>query len=123
MWPLPGAETDFRALPHLFALALAYVLALPIGWNREHHERSAGLRTFPLVAIATCGIVQATEVILAGHPEGTARIIEGLMAWASSAAARSSRMAVRYVAPPPRPAYGPPAPPVPLWVLARTTWP
>jgi putative Mg2+ transporter-C (MgtC) family protein len=79
MWPLPGAETDFRALPHLFALALAYVLALPIGWNREHHERSAGLRTFPLVAIATCGIVQATEVILAGHPEGTARIIEGLM--------------------------------------------
>jgi putative Mg2+ transporter-C (MgtC) family protein len=74
-----GADSDFRALPHLLALALAYLLALPIGWNRERHERSAGLRTFPLVAIATCGIVQATEVVLAGHPEGTARIIEGLM--------------------------------------------
>jgi putative Mg2+ transporter-C (MgtC) family protein len=69
----------FRILPHLIALAVAYVLALPIGWNRERNERSAGLRTFPLVAIATCGIVQATESILQGHPEGTARIIEGLM--------------------------------------------
>lgn len=69
----------FRLLPHLGALLLAYVLALPIGWNREKAERSAGLRTFPLVAIATCGIVQATETILNGHPEGTARIIEGIM--------------------------------------------
>ncbi len=70
---------NFRLLPHLFALAVAYLLALPIGWNREKEERSAGLRTFPLVAIATCGIVQATEHVLQGHPEGTARIIEGLM--------------------------------------------
>lgn len=69
----------FRVIPHLCSLLLAYVLALPIGWNREKAERSAGLRTFPLVAIATCGIVQATETILNGHPEGTARIIEGVM--------------------------------------------
>lgn len=69
----------FRVLPHLVALSIAYVLALPIGWNRERAERSAGLRTFPLVALASCGIVQATEGILNGHPEGTARIIEGLM--------------------------------------------
>lgn len=69
----------FRVLPHLVVLAIAYVLALPIGWNREREERSAGLRTFPLVAIASCGIVQATEHVLNGHPEGTARIIEGLM--------------------------------------------
>ncbi len=65
--------------PHLLALTIAYLLALPIGWNREKAERSAGLRTFPLVALATCGIVQATEHILQDHPEGTARIIEGLM--------------------------------------------
>ena len=69
----------FRVLPHLLALGGAYLLALPIGWNREKEARSAGLRTFPLVAIATCGIVQATEHVLQGHPEGTARIIEGLM--------------------------------------------
>lgn len=79
MFALLDTDHGFRILPHLIALAVAYLLALPIGWNRERNERSAGLRTFPLVAIATCGIVQATESILQGHPEGTARIIEGLM--------------------------------------------
>ena len=43
----------FRVLPHVAALAFAYVLALPIGWDRERNERSAGLRTFPLVAVAS----------------------------------------------------------------------
>lgn len=79
MQSLFEAAGSFRLGPHLIALTVAYVLALPIGWNREKAERSAGLRTFPLVALATCGIVQATEHILEGHPEGTARIIEGLM--------------------------------------------
>ena len=49
---------SFRVLPHVIALVVAYLLALPIGWNRERAERSAGLRTFPLVAVATCGIVR-----------------------------------------------------------------
>jgi putative Mg2+ transporter-C (MgtC) family protein len=79
MGSLLDLTDSFRLQPHLLALGTAYLLALPIGWNRETAERSAGLRTFPLVAIATCGIVQATEHILHGHPEGTARIIEGLM--------------------------------------------
>jgi putative Mg2+ transporter-C (MgtC) family protein len=70
---------SFQILPHIGALATAYALALPIGWNREKEDRSAGLRTFPLVALASCGFVQATETMLAGSPEGTARIIEGLI--------------------------------------------
>ncbi|WP_307237521.1 MgtC/SapB family protein [Pararhizobium capsulatum] len=57
----------------------AYLLALPIGWDREKSERSAGLRTFPLVAIASCGFIQATEHLTAGNPEATARIVEGLI--------------------------------------------
>src|SRR5215210_7005227 len=68
-----------RIVPHLAALAFAYVLALPIGWDRERAERSAGLRTFPLVAIASCGFVQATETLVATFPEAQARIIEGLI--------------------------------------------
>jgi putative Mg2+ transporter-C (MgtC) family protein len=79
MSSLLEAAGTFSILPQLVILAVAYLLALPIGWNREKEERSAGLRTFPLVAIATCGIVQAGETVLAGHPEGTARIIEGIM--------------------------------------------
>jgi putative Mg2+ transporter-C (MgtC) family protein len=68
-----------RVLPHVAALAFAYVLALPIGWDRERNERSAGLRTFPLVAVASCGFVQATEGITGNSPEAQARIIEGLI--------------------------------------------
>ncbi|KQY16731.1 transporter [Rhizobium sp. Root73] len=70
---------SFDALPHLGALVTAYLLALPIGWDREKSERSAGLRTFPLVAIASCGFIQATETLTAGNPEATARIVEGLI--------------------------------------------
>ena len=73
-------SNHFNLLPHLVALLVAYALAVPIGWNREREERSAGLRTFPLVAVATCGFIQATETMLAGHPEGTARVMEGIIA-------------------------------------------
>ncbi|MGE0178387.1 MAG: MgtC/SapB family protein [Sphingomonas sp.] len=70
---------SFDILPHAIALLIAYALALPIGWNREREERSAGLRTFPLVAVATCGFIQATEALTAAHPDALARIIEGLI--------------------------------------------
>ena len=66
-------------VPHVVALVAAYLLALPIGWNREKAERSAGIRTFPLVAVASCGFVQAGESIAADHPEAMARIMEGII--------------------------------------------
>ena len=69
----------FQVIPHILVLAVAYVLALPIGWDREKEARSAGLRTFPLVALASCGFVQATETHLLNSPEATARIVEGLI--------------------------------------------
>lgn len=70
---------NFDILPHVVALGLAYVLAFPIGWNREQAERSAGLRTFPLVAVASCGFIQAAENMTADTPEAMARIVEGLI--------------------------------------------
>ncbi len=70
---------DLRILPHLVSLGIAYVLALPIGWDREKEERSAGLRTFPLVALASCAFIQATENITRDNPEAMARIVEGLI--------------------------------------------
>jgi putative Mg2+ transporter-C (MgtC) family protein len=73
-----GANS-FSILPHVVALLAAYMLALPIGWNREKEERSAGLRTFPLVAIASCGFVQAAEPMVASNPEAMARIVEGII--------------------------------------------
>lgn len=74
-----GFVRDAQALQHLVALAIAYLLALPIGWDREQEERSAGLRTFPLVAIACCGFVQAAELRYGTHPDAMGKIVEGLI--------------------------------------------
>jgi putative Mg2+ transporter-C (MgtC) family protein len=71
--------TPLHILSHVVALAAAYALALPIGWERERSDRSAGLRTFPLVAIATCGFIQSTEALIGAHPEGQGQIIGGLI--------------------------------------------
>ena len=38
--------------PDALKLALAYALAFPIGWDREREERTAGVRTFPIVGWA-----------------------------------------------------------------------
>lgn len=68
-----------EALSHLIYLAVAYILALPIGWNREVEERSAGLRTFPLVSIGACSFVMIAIEVLGIESEGQARILEGLI--------------------------------------------
>jgi putative Mg2+ transporter-C (MgtC) family protein len=70
---------QFQIVPHAAALAAAYALALFIGWHREKEERTAGLRTFPLVALASCGFIQATETMMTGSPESAARIVEGII--------------------------------------------
>jgi putative Mg2+ transporter-C (MgtC) family protein len=68
-----------EALSHLVMLLVAYALALPIGWNREREERSAGLRTFPLVAMAACGFVMIAVEVLGAASQQHSRILEGLM--------------------------------------------
>ena len=52
-------------------VAGAYFLALPIGWEREQAQHSIGVRTFPLVAMASCGYVLLADT-LAG-PDMAAR--------------------------------------------------
>lgn len=64
---------------HLVDLAIAYALALPIGWDREREERSAGIRTFPLVAVASCGFVLIAIRVLGEGSTAQARILEGLI--------------------------------------------
>ena len=65
-------------LSHLTLLGVAYILAIPIGWNRERYERSAGLRTFPLVAVATCGFMLVGIEALS-TPGAHARVLEGII--------------------------------------------
>jgi putative Mg2+ transporter-C (MgtC) family protein len=68
-----------QIFPHILALAAAFALAMPIGWDREKKARSAGLRTFPLVAMASCGFIQASESLMVDSPEGMSKVIEGLI--------------------------------------------
>jgi putative Mg2+ transporter-C (MgtC) family protein len=69
-----------QGLEDVIKLFIAYVLALPVGLYREREAHSAGLRTFPVVAMASCGYV-----LLGAHSahmsiEGQSRIIQGVVA-------------------------------------------
>ena len=66
-------------LDHLVHLLVAFVLALPIGWNRAREEQSAGLRTFPLVAMASCGLVQTAISVIGASVPFNANILAGVV--------------------------------------------
>jgi putative Mg2+ transporter-C (MgtC) family protein len=69
----------FSLNPHIIVdILLAYLFALPVGWERERHERSAGLRTFPLVCVASCVLVAVS--INSGNKDAPSRVIQGLIA-------------------------------------------
>src|ERR1043165_272195 len=70
-----------QELQDVVKLAAAYVLALPVGYYREKEAHSVGLRTFPVVAMASCGYV----LLAAGtgaHPslDAQSRVIQGVVA-------------------------------------------
>jgi putative Mg2+ transporter-C (MgtC) family protein len=67
------------SLDHLVHLLVAFVLALPIGWHRAREERSAGLRTFPLVAIASCALVQTAISVFGPGAVVNANIMQGIV--------------------------------------------
>jgi putative Mg2+ transporter-C (MgtC) family protein len=68
------------------------------------------LRTFPLVAVASCGFVQATEASVGTSAEAQARIIEGVITGIGliGAGPSSSRPGLRKQPPQPQ-VYGQPA--------------
>ena len=73
-------EIDWgRILADLGRVAFAYLLALPIAWDRARHARSAGLRTFPLVAVASCGFILLSIDVFGRGSEAGAHILQGLM--------------------------------------------
>lgn len=63
---------------HLRDLALAYVIALPLAWDQETRARSAGLRTFPLVAVASCAYMLVGIQVL-DTTDAEARVAQGLI--------------------------------------------
>lgn len=59
-------------------IGIAFVLSLPIAFNRELHNSGAGLRTFPLVSIATCAFM-LVGMTLYEDSVAEARIMHGLI--------------------------------------------
>ena len=76
---MTGYEIDWHQVTYnLWHLGAAYVLALPVALDREAGSRSAGLRTFPLVAIAACGYTLVGFALL-GSTDAEARILQGVI--------------------------------------------
>jgi putative Mg2+ transporter-C (MgtC) family protein len=58
-------------------IGIAYLLTALIGWNREREAHTTGIRTFPIVGIASCGYILA----LGSQPDVAAqsRVLQGLI--------------------------------------------
>jgi putative Mg2+ transporter-C (MgtC) family protein len=63
---------------HLCYLMIAYILALPIGLDRQVSSRHFGLRTFPLVAVVSCGFM-LTGISVVDTTDGEARVMQGVI--------------------------------------------
>lgn len=68
-----------RMLPQAVKMALAFLIALPIAFNRERKTRIMGLRTFPLVAIVSCSYILIAVSIVGSEAQAQARIVQGLI--------------------------------------------
>ena len=66
-----------EVVSNLARLLIAYVMVLPVGWNRERRG-TAGLNTFPLVAVATCGYMLIGIQVPAREREQFQRFLDEL---------------------------------------------
>lgn len=63
---------------NLSHLGIAFLLALPVAFDREQEGPSAGLRTFPLVAMAACGYALVGVSVLSST-DAEARVLQGII--------------------------------------------
>ena len=68
----------WQVVDDLLHLGIAFLLTLPLGWEREQRGRGPGIRTFPLVAIGSCAFLLLGRGYLEGS-ESHARLLYGLM--------------------------------------------
>jgi putative Mg2+ transporter-C (MgtC) family protein len=75
-----AVDWNNETLRDMLKLLIAYALALPVGWHREKEAHSVGVRTFPLVAMASCGYLLMASP--AGHfsVDAQSRVLQGLLA-------------------------------------------
>ena len=70
-WPLWSID--------LLRLLTSFLLAVPIGWDREREDRSAGVRTFPLVSVGSCGLILVASRLIGNTGDIESRVLQGLI--------------------------------------------
>ena len=58
----------------------AFLLALPVAWEREADSRRMGIRTLPLVAVACCAYILVGVAVIGDDPRAHGRLLSGLVA-------------------------------------------
>lgn len=84
---LPGSVRVMQTLDPDFSMLVrdglsivaAFILALPIAWERGYGPRSSGFRTLPIVAMAACGIALILRPVTDGSPDASARVLQGVI--------------------------------------------
>lgn len=66
-------------LIHTIQMVIAFVLVLPVGFNRENSRQSIGLRTFPLVSLASCSFALLGFEVQGNDPSAMGRIVSGVI--------------------------------------------
>lgn len=67
------------AAENFIRLVLAFALAFPLAWDREHSRRNLGLRTFPIVSVASCGYMLLAIQMEGANAESLSRALQGLL--------------------------------------------
>ena len=68
-----------HSLEHVVHLLVAFLLSLPIGWHQAREQRSACIRTFALVGMASCGVVQTAVAVIGPEVANQANVLQGVM--------------------------------------------
>jgi putative Mg2+ transporter-C (MgtC) family protein len=79
MLDIPGVISWVQLGEYVLKILIAFVLTLPIAWERESTTRRIGLRTFPIAAVASCGYVLVAVEVVGENADAQARIIQGLI--------------------------------------------
>ena len=65
-----------QILGNVIKMLIAYVLTVIVGWDRELEGHTAGVRTFPIVGMASCGYLL---IFGGGASADESRVLQGLI--------------------------------------------
>jgi putative Mg2+ transporter-C (MgtC) family protein len=79
---MPPLPIDWHFLLGTFEkIGIAYLISLPTGWWLEREGHAVGIRTFPIVAMATCAYLMVIRPVPgADNLAATSRVLQGLVA-------------------------------------------